>query len=182
MKTYTGAAIVLMGVAIAFAMAALATFQWAGNAHQNLLNAEMIYDGAVKQREGAQNTAEKAQRDAVPVENFIKDWKDQFSAGDDLSQIFSHLDTLAVDNLLSSSDKSNNPSSAYLFKDAQRNVLAITIRVSGDYARIINWLGEVETTYPLARVEHVTFTVKNNTVSMYAAIVFPHFFEEGAKQ
>jgi|HubBroStandDraft_1064217.scaffolds.fasta_scaffold289325_2 hypothetical protein len=178
MKNYTVPAMALLFAACLCVMGAAFAFTQARDAGLRLDNQALIRDGASLQLKAAQASSAKAQTDSVPVDHFLSDWKDQFKVGSDLSSIFNTLDTQAVNNLLSSSDKNNTQDATYLFGGKPSGVLKVSIQVSGDYSRILSWLGQIENTYPLARVEEANFTEGNSTTSMKAQITFPLFFPE----
>ena len=53
----------------------------------------------------------------------------------------------------------------------------VNISVSGDFYRTLNWLGAVESAFPLARVEQISYTNNGSSLSLAVQFVFPRKFD-----
>jgi len=111
-----------------------------------------------------------------PAADFIKEWQHSFLSEDDAQRILPALDSLAVTNVVSSSDKQNKEDPGYTFRNKIIPVESVKISVSGDYYRLLNWLGAVEQQFPLVRVDAVSFTNKNG-LKMTSTFSFPTCFK-----
>jgi len=110
------------------------------------------------------------------ADRFLGRWKAEMEAEANIEQVFGRLDTLAVNNLLSPSRKNFNLNKNYFFNGRHLPVQNVNITVAGDYARTLNWLGLVESAFPLARVELISYTNSGNSLSLNSQFVFPQSF------
>lgn len=121
---------------------------------------------------GATRLAAKSQ----PAEQFLAIWSPHLESDASIDDIFGRLDTLAVNNVLSPSGKSFTNSSQYFFDGKQLPVESVDITVAGDFPRTLNWLGAVESAFPLARVQQVSYTGNGGSIAMATHLVFPRRF------
>jgi hypothetical protein len=101
----------------------------------------------------------------------------ELHAEENVEQVFGRLDTLAVNNLLSPSGKNFTLNKNYLFNGRHTSVQNVNITVAGDFPRTLNWLGAVESAFPLARVEQISYTTNASSLSLAVQFVFPRKFE-----
>lgn len=176
MKSYFMPAMVLCGAAVALIITGLFSFQSASLAQRQLIDSNNnSRDAEMLLQQSVQKAAQAKQRSSA-TDAFLDTWRKEFHSSDNVEQVFGRLDTLAVNNLLSPSGKSFTINSGYFFKDAQVRVKNVNVTVTGDYFRILNWLGAAEYAFPLARVEQVSFTTNASSLALSVQFVFPNQF------
>jgi hypothetical protein len=124
-----------------------------------------------------QQAARTATAQSAPADHFLELWKPEIESAGNIEQIFGQLDTLAVNNLLSPSGKNFALKTNYFFNGRQLTVQNVNIAVTGDFYRTLNWLGAVESAFPLARVEQVSYTNNGNSLALAVQFVFPKKFD-----
>jgi hypothetical protein len=132
---------------------------------------------ARQQLEAVQKAASTAKEDSVQADRFLETWTAELQAEDNIEQVFGRLDTLAVNNLLSPSGKNFTLNKNYFFNGRHTSVQNVNITVAGDYPRTLNWLGAVESAFPLARVEQISYTTNANSLALAVQFVFPRKFD-----
>ena len=177
MKSFFMPAMTLCGAAITLIIVALFSFQTASIAQRQLLESKRNAADADIMFQQSVAKAAQARKQGSATDVFLETWRKEFHASDNVEQVFGRLDTLAVNNLLSPSGKSFTINSGYFFKDAQVRVKNVNVTVTGDYFRILNWLGASEYAFPLARVEQVSFTTNASSLALSVQFVFPNQFE-----
>jgi hypothetical protein len=177
MKSFFMPAMILCGAGVTLLIVALFSFQSTSIAQQQLLESKRnAQDADVMFLQSVAKSTEARKR-GTATDVFLETWRKEFRASDNVEQVFGRLDTLAVNNLLSPSGKSFTVNSGYFFKDAQVRVKNVNVTVTGDYFRILNWLGAAEYAFPLSRVEQVSFTTNASSLALSVQFVFPNQFE-----
>jgi len=177
MKSFFMPAMALCGAGVTLLIVAAFSFQSASISQRQLLEAKRNAQDADTMFQQSVAKAAQAKQQGSATDVFLEIWRKEFRASANVEQVFGRLDTLAVNNLLSPSGKSFTVNSGYFFKDAQVRVKNINVTVTGDYFRIINWLGAAEYAFPLSRVEQVSFTTNASSLALSVQFVFPNQFE-----
>ena len=134
-------------------------------------------DSARAELAATTQAARSATAKSAAADRFLDLWKPEIAADSNIEQIFGRLDTLAVNNLLSPSGKNFTLNKNYFFNGRHTPVQNVNITVAGDFPRTLNWLGAVENTFPLARVEQISYTTNANTLALAVLFVFPQKFD-----
>ncbi len=177
MKHYSLPAFVLLFASALLLFGIVHSFARASRAHADLAAARDAADQASLELIAAQRAAAATKVSGAPADRFLASWKQELEAESNIEHIFGRLDTLAVNNLLSPSGKNFTLNPNYFFGGHHMAVENVNITVAGDYYRTLNWLGAVESAFPLGRVEQVYYTSSGNSLSLAVQFVFPRTFE-----
>jgi hypothetical protein len=177
MKNYSIAAILVLLVSALFLFQMLQSFGRASRAANNLATAQDEASLARQQLEAVQRAATAAKENSVQSDRFMETWTAELQAEENIEQVFGRLDTLAVDNLLSPSGKNFTLNKNYFFNGRHTSVQNVNITVAGEFPRTLNWLGAVESAFPLARVEQISYTTNTSSLSVGVQFVFPRKFD-----
>ncbi len=177
MKHYSLPAVLLMAAAALLLGMLLKSFSRASRAATDLADDRAAAAAARADLAGMQKAARVAQADGAAADRFLDEWLPDLAANANIEQIFGRLDTLAVNNLLSPSGKNFAIKTNYFFNGRQLPVQDVNITVAGDFYRTLNWLGAVESLFPLARVEQISLTNNGSSLSLAAQFVFPRRFD-----
>ncbi len=177
MKNYTIAAILVLMVSALFLFQMLQSFSRAGRAAKDLAVSQDEATVARQQLETVQRAATTAKQNGVQSDRFMETWTAELQAEENIEQVFGRLDTLAVNNLLSPSGKNFTLNKNYFFNGRHTSVQNVNITVAGDFPRTLNWLGAVESAFPLARVEQISYTTNTSSLALAVQFVFPRKFD-----
>jgi hypothetical protein len=176
MRSFFIPCLILVGLALMGVFIALSTFQKVARMQLDVSAMKLEVDDDKTQKAIIASTLVRLSDESRPDDNFITQWQHSFLGEDDAQRILPALDNLAVANVVSSSDKQNKEDAGYTFRNKIIPVESIKISVSGDYYRLLNWLGAVEQQFPLVRVEAVSFTNQNG-LKMTSTFSFPTCFK-----
>lgn len=176
MRSFFLPCLTLIGLALLGIIIALATFQKVARLQFEVSAMKQEVDNDKTQKIIIESRLSRLSAESRPADDFIKQWRSSFLSEDDTQRILPTLDNLAVANVVSSSDKQNKADPGYTFRNKIIPVESVKISVSGDYYRLLNWLGAVEQQFPLARVEAVSFTNQNG-LKMTSTFSFPTYFK-----
>jgi hypothetical protein len=179
MRSFFIPCLTLLGLTLLGVVIALATFQKVAQLQLDVSSTKQEVDEDKIQKAIIASTLSRLSAESQPDDEFIKEWQRSFLSEDDTQRILPTLDSLAVANVVSSSDKQNKSDPGYTFRNKIIPVESVKISVSGDYYRLLNWLGAVEQQFPLARVEAVDFTNQNG-LKMTSTFSFPTCFKLSA--
>jgi hypothetical protein len=177
MKHYTIPTVLLLAVSALLLFAALGSFGRASRSQRRRDDAQLAVEAARLDLAVSQKGAVAARERSAEADRFLKKWTDELGAESNIERVFGQLDTLAVNNLLSPSGKNFTLNMNYFFNGRHLPVQNVNITVAGDYSRTLNWLGAVESAFPMARVEQVSYTNNGNTLCLAVQFVFPKKFE-----
>jgi len=177
MKIYTLPTFVLMGASALFIFGVFKSFGRASQAAVDLATERSTVASARQRLSTAQRSAQTANTRCASADKFLEAWAPELSSQADIEQIFGRLDTLAVNNLLSPSGKNFALNTNYFFDGRHLPVQNVNISVAGDFYHTINWLGAVESAFPLARVEQISYTTNGSSLSLAVQFVFPRKFD-----
>lgn len=177
MKHYTLPAFVLLLATLLFAFAILQSFERAARAASELAAQNHSLDLAREQLASMQKAVTTTKEKGAPAAHFLDKWTAELNNESNIEHIFGQLDNLAVTNLLSPSGKNFALNNNYFFNARHLSIQNVNITVAGDYYRTLNWLGTVESTFPMARVEQISYTTTSNTLSLAVRFVFPRKFD-----
>jgi hypothetical protein len=177
MNRYTPAAAVLLATSAACLFGMSRSFSSAHTASQDLASAQAALIGARQQLAAAVRATDLAQQKTGPADRFLAVWNRELAAESGIEDIFGKLDSLAVNNLLSTSGKNFVANPNYFFDGHKLPTQTVNISVSGDFYRTLNWLGAAEAAFPLARVEQISYSTNANSLSLAVQMVFPRKFD-----
>jgi len=177
MKKFTIPAILVLLVCTLLLFWMLQSFGKTRRAADDLIAAQNEARQAHQQLIFAQHAAAAAKDSGAEADRFLETWMAELQAEDNIEQVFGHLDNLAVDDLLSPSGKNFTVNKNYFFNGHHITVQNVNITVAGDYPRTLNWLGAVEHTFPLARVEQISYTTNATSLALAVQFVFPRKFD-----
>ena len=177
MKRHTLPATILLVASVVLFVAILQSFRRVRRAEDALASARSEAALSRERLESSQRAAVAAKKGAAPADAFLASWKPEFDMEANIENVFGQLDTQAVNNLLSPSGKNFRLTESYFFNGHHMPVQTVNITVAGDYRRALNWLGSVESTFPLARVEQVSFATNGNSLTLAVEFVFPRRFD-----
>jgi hypothetical protein len=177
MKHYTIPTAILLILSGLMLLGILKSIHAAGAAAAELAAAQTSVRDAQVSLAAAQTAAAVAQAKSAPTDKFLAAWNPEIASEANIEEIFGQLDTLAVNNVLSPSGKSFAVKPNYYFNGRQFPVESVNITVAGDFFRTLNWLGAVENSCPLARVEQISYTNVGNSLSLAVQLVFPRKFD-----
>ena len=176
MRSFFIPCLTLIGLALLGVFIALSTFQNVARLQLDVSAMKQEVDDDKTQKAIIASTLSRLSAESRPANNFLKEWQRSFLSEDDMQRILPALDSLAVANVVSSSDKQSKADHGYTFRNKIIPVESVKISVSGDYYRLLNWLGAVEQQFPLVRVEAVGFTNQNG-LKMTSTFSFPTCFK-----
>jgi hypothetical protein len=176
MRSFFLPSLILIGLALLGILVAIGSFQKVTHLQQDIAAMKREVDDDANQRAAIGLVLRRLNAESRPAAEFIKEWRRSFLSEDDAQGILPVLDNLAVANVISSSDKQNKSDPGYVFRNKTIPVESVKISVSGDYYRLLNWLGAVEQQFPLVRVEAVNFTNQNG-LKMTSTFSFPTCFK-----
>ncbi len=177
MNPYTPPAAVLLAASAACLFGMSQSFQHAHAASRELAAAGIALHTAQQQLTAAMRATEVAKQKTAPADRFLTVWNRELTAEAGIEDIFGKLDSLAVNNLLSTSGKNFGANANYFFDGHKLPTQTVNITVAGDYYRTLNWLGAAEAAFPLARVEQISYSTNANSLSLAVQLVFPRKFE-----
>jgi hypothetical protein len=176
MRSFFIPCLTLICLALLGVFIALSTFQKVARLQLDVSAMRQEVDADKTQKAVIASTLSRLITESRPDNDFISEWQRSFLSEDDAQRILPALDSLAVANVVSSSDKQNKADPGYTFRNKIIPVESVKISVSGDYYRLLNWLGAVEQQFPLVRVEAVSFTNQNG-LKMTSTFSFPTCFK-----
>jgi hypothetical protein len=176
MRSFFIPCLTLIGFALMGVFVAFSTFQKVARLQLDVSAMKQEVDDDKTQKGIIASSLVRLSAESRPDDNFIKQWQRSFLCEDDAQRILPALDSLAVANVISSSDKQNKEDPGYTFRNKIIPIESVKISVSGDYYRLLNWLGAVEQQFPLVRVEAVSFTNQNG-LKMTSTFSFPTCFK-----
>jgi hypothetical protein len=177
MKHYTLPIFILLAASALMLFGIAKSFEGARAASQEFAAQRNAVEGARQQLIAVQHRAEVAKQKSAAVDEFLAGWTPELTDASSIEQIFGRLDTLAVDNLLFPSGKNFSQNTNYFFNGRHLTVQSVNITVSGDFYRTLNWLGAVESGFPMARVEQISYTTNGNSLALAVQLVFPSKFD-----
>jgi hypothetical protein len=177
MKSYTLPTAILLLISGLMLVGIYKSIRAANAATAELASERSSLQAAQSNLVAAQAAAAAAQAKSAPADKFLAAWNPEISSESNIEEIFGRLDTLAVNNVLSPSGKSFAVKPSYYFNGRQFPVESVNITVAGDFFRTLNWLGAVENSCPLARVEQISYTNVSNTLTLAVQLVFPRKFD-----
>jgi len=176
MKNYTIPAFVVLSLSALLLFVMAQSFGRTHRAAGDLAAAESEAKLARRDLEVVQQAAAAAKENSAQADRFLETWTAEFQAEENIEQVFGRLDTLAVNDLLSPSGKNFTLNKNYFFNGRHTPVQSVNITVAGDFARTLNWLGAVESTFPLARIEQISYTTNASSLALAIQFVFPRKF------
>lgn len=177
MKSYNLAAAALLGATFLCFAGIASSLRHANQAAQDLAADQRAATAAQQQLVLVRQRAQSALAKSQSANQFLDTWSPRLDAQSNIEAVFGKLDTLAVNNLLSPSGKNFAGKPNYLFDGHQVPVENVNITVAGDFSRTLNWLGAVESAFPLGRVEQISYTMTGNSLALAAQFVFPKKFD-----
>jgi hypothetical protein len=177
MKNYTIPSILVLLLSALFLFEMLQSFSRISRAADDLASARGEATLARRQLESVQQAATTVKENSVQADRFLETWTAELQVENNIEQVFGRLDTLAVNNLLSPSGKNFTLNKNYFFNGRHTSVQNVNITVAGDFPRTLNWLGAVESTFPLGRVEQISYTTNANSLALAVQFVFPRKFD-----
>ncbi len=128
---------------------------------------------------GKKSSMSKDDSLALAIDDFLAKWEphlDKYEEDDDrITALVNNIDRLAVDYRLATSDKITPASpQKYPFRSETIRVQSIGVTASGELVNALNWLSELESTLPLARIERLSVTgYSKSSVSIALRLSFP---------
>lgn len=177
MKHYRIPALVLVAASAALILFTLKSVERTRRAGADLVAARRALDQSRRDLLDSERAANAAKHSGAPIEEFLGNWTREITAEASIEQIFSQLDTLAVDNVLSPSGRNFTTNSNYLFEGRKIPVESVNITVAGDFYRTLNWLGAVEAAFPIARLEQISYAADETSLSLSIELTFPRKFD-----
>jgi hypothetical protein len=177
MRSFFIPCLILIGLAVFGLFIALSSFQNVARLQRDVVSIRQDVDDSKTMNAITEGKINVLRTESRPAEGFLKQWQRTFLNGDDASRtILPDMDSLAVANLVSSSQKQTHSEPGYTFRNKTIPIERVEITVGGEYYRLINWLGAVEQEFPLARVETVSFTNEDG-LKLSASFSFPIYFK-----
>ena len=176
MKHYTVSAFAMLLISVLICFGVLQSFGRTSRSKAALAAEQTSAAQAQKELLAIQVSANNAQKHSAGADQFLENWTTELTAESNIERVFGQLDNLAVNNLLSPSGKNFTLNTNYFFNGRHTEVQNVNLTVAGDYARTLSWLGAVENTFPLARVEQISYTSAGNSLALAVRFVFPRKF------
>jgi hypothetical protein len=176
-KSYTLPTFLLLALSGLLVLGVLRSFRGARRAAADLADQQATVDQDRMALAATERESKATALKAVKSDRFLSRWAAELEAEANIEDIFGRLDTLAVGNLLAPSGKNFKLDTNYFFNGRHLPVQNVNINVAGDFYRTINWLGAAESTFPLARVEQITYNNTGNSLSLAVQFSFPRKFD-----
>ena len=123
----------------------------------------------------------KAKMDASPANTFMNHWRDILSGSHDSNGILTDMAKFATNETVAVQGRKSG-SVEYLWEGKPVQVqFAESTGVSSEFYRVLNWLGDIEKTWPIARVEQMDFQQTGPSLQLLIRLTVPTFIAESAK-
>lgn len=177
MKSYTLPVFILLAATGLMVLAIVRSFRSARQAAADLAAEQSTVALDRMSLARTEHDAKTASQKAVESDRFLGKWTAELDAEANIEDIFGRLDSLAVNNLLAPSGKNFKLNTSYFFNGRHLPVQNVSIAVTGDFYRTLNWLGAAESAFPLARVEQIAYTNGGSSLSLAVEFSFPRKFD-----
>jgi hypothetical protein len=180
MRSFFLPSLILIVLALLGGVIALSSFRNVARLQRDVVGLKQDVDDNKTQNAVIESKLNQLRTESQPAGDFLNEWQRTFLDGDDAKRIIlPSLDSLAVTNIVSSSQKQTHTEPGYAFRNKIIPVESVEITVSGEYYRLLNWLGAAEQAFPLARVESVSFTNQDG-LKLSSTFSFPIYFKQPA--
>lgn len=105
------------------------------------------------------------------VNDFSKRWDKYLEKSLNAPEVLNDIVGLSFRNTVAVSEKSVQRS--HLEIDGVKESIILSLKVIGKFQRIYAWLGEVESTYPHAKIVELEFTSENRNTALKLGIILP---------
>lgn len=115
-------------------------------------------------------------RQVSDAQNYAQTWEPYLARMRTLADVVSGVDTEAQKAVVAIGNRST-PDVTMTFEKKDVPVQAVRMDASGDYARLVNWLGAVEAAYPAALVWRVGLEQRDKNMAMAVTLYIPPFIK-----
>ena len=120
---------------------------------------------------------------SVPVNTFMNAWSAMLAPGRDANSIMSEFGSLGIAHTIAIQGRKPTPNDTTVWQGRQIPMQgAQCTAVSGEFYRLMNWLGAVERAWPLARFETVSIDQNGASLSRTVKVAYPSFIVEKLHQ
>ncbi len=118
---------------------------------------------------------EKEKKEYMPLEPFFTAWQKHLLENIDRSAIVSNWDKIASKLGLLTTHKEIIERKDYIYNQERAQIIQICMSVEGAASKILYWLGQIEETCPLFRIDLVKICVFENNCQLEIAATLPTF-------
>ncbi len=117
---------------------------------------------------------------AAPANSFMTHWHAALAPGRDANAMLTDFSRFGNEQAVSVQNRKSG-SVEYFWKGKPLHVQSAEGEgVSSEYYRLINWLGEVEHAWPIARFEQATFEQRGTSLRLFVRLSYPTFLTDAA--
>lgn len=146
----------------------------------NLATQEAELNSVATRVEAQRALLDEMKASATPSNTFMAQWRSALGANRDGNAMLTDLSRFGNDATVSVQGRKSG-ASEYLWRGKPLRVqFAEGTGVSGEYYRLVNWMGEMERAWPLARFEQIAFEQKGPSLQLLLKLSYPSFLTEAA--
>jgi hypothetical protein len=120
----------------------------------------------------ARSQLAQARKNSVRTGEFLKNWSVPANDASTLGTVVERLARLSQDHQLIGNRRPTPIVENYPFGGVTATVQQVGFLVTGPYAGVLGWLGDVEASFPFARPERVEFKARNSEVELEITLSF----------
>jgi hypothetical protein len=175
---YTPAAAILLTTLVALSMVAMKTAN-SLNADKVALQARTIELNSVKANVVTRQVSlQKTRLASAMVNQFMAQWKTAMAPGIDGNALLTDLSRFGTEHTISVQSRKSGASDFPWRGQSMKTQFAEGVGVSGEYYRLINWMGDMEHAWPLARFDRIAFEQKGSSLQLSLRLTYPTFLTE----
>ena len=117
---------------------------------------------------------------ASPANSFMASWKSALVTNRDESAMLGDFSKFGNESTISVQSRKSGTSEYTWRSKPQRVRFAEALGVSSEFYRLMNWFGDMERSWPLARFDYIAFEQKGGSLQLAVRISYPSFLIEPA--
>jgi phosphate-selective porin len=121
-----------------------------------------------------QVTLQKKKEATTPANTFMGHWRNAIVSDQASNNMLSDLAKFGTDELVSVQGRKSGKAE-YLWRAKPVEVQFADVAVSGEYHRLMNWLGATERAWPLARFEQIALHQNGPSLQLFVRLSYPSF-------
>lgn len=136
---------------------------------------------ALKRTQSTKKTAlDVLQAASSPSNSFMKSWESELVSRRDEGDMLVDFSRFGNDSTVSVQGRRSSRSE-YPWRTKQVQVRsAEAMGASSEFYRLMNWLGDMERTWPLARFDNISFEQRGGSLHLSLRMIYPSFLTENS--
>lgn len=149
------------------------TYQESSRLRGEVVTAESSLAAMNSNFEVLRSEVARMQSDFAPVEQFVREWKFQADRQAEIGRVRARIEELGAANQIVLLDKRFSQQELVI-REFSLSSHRFSMVARGEYWRVVNWLGQVEKEYPLAKVEYAHMSSLGSGVELSLEMRFPN--------